>query len=308
MVAASTPGQELPAPGAVETPIQPTPEMSTTAVAPAAVVAGPPTAAAMAAMQPAISKWHATPGAGMRSFPDKMRLLGYSWMVELLPHLEQQELYNKFDFKQSWSEPVNLQHGGVSISAFLNPGDSRTHWKGYPFENMGLTHYVGMSGVEDRRLEVAAELPRSDPRAGVFGYDAVARPEEITDGTSQTIMVIGSGNLTGPWVQGGGATIRGARQPYFDSITGFGSKGLAQEGAQVLFADGSVRAISADIDPKVFRAMCTIHGAETVDQQKTVFFSPDVIKVAVPAGPAPVTDSPEMSAPTTTEGSSNPNP
>ena len=35
----------------------------------------------------------------------------------------------------------------------------------------------------------------------------------------------------------------------------------------VLFADGSVRRLSAKIDPKVFRALCTIHGAESVDMQ-----------------------------------------
>jgi hypothetical protein len=33
-----------------------------------------------------------------------------------------------------------------------------------------------------------------------------------------------------------------------------------------LFADGSVREISANVSPQVFRSMCTIHGADTVDQ------------------------------------------
>ena len=76
-----------------------------------------------------------------------------------------------------------------------------------------------MSGVEDARNVVAAKLPRSDPRAGVFGYDEVARPEQITDGTSQTIMVVGSGALANPWILGGGATIRGAREPLFRQVS-----------------------------------------------------------------------------------------
>jgi hypothetical protein len=125
-----------------------------------------------------------------------------------------------------------------------------------------------MSGVEDGRNVVAAALPRSDPRAGVFGYDEIARPEAITDGQSQTIMLIGNGRLAGPWVQGGGSTIRGAREPYFDSLSGFGSQGLESRGTYVLFADGSARIISADIDPAVFRALCTIHGGEAVDLPK----------------------------------------
>jgi hypothetical protein len=130
---------------------------------------------------------------------------------------------------------------------------------------MALTHYVGMAGVEDRPNEVAAKLKRSDPKAGVFGYDDVARPEQITDGVSQTIMVLGAGELVSPWVQGGGGTVRGARKPYFDPLTGFGTKGLSGGGVTAMLADGSVRNISPNIDPAVFRAMCTIHGADTVD-------------------------------------------
>jgi hypothetical protein len=30
-------------------------------------------------------------------------------------------------------------------------------------------------------------------------------------------------------------------------------------------ADGSTREIAGDIDPKIFKAMCTIHGSETID-------------------------------------------
>jgi hypothetical protein len=130
---------------------------------------------------------------------------------------------------------------------------------------MGLTHFVGMAGVEDQPGVIAAKLPRTDPRAGMFGYDAVAKPEEITDGQSSTIMLIGSGRLAGPWVKGGGSTVRGARDNPFNELSGFGSAGLAQPGAYVVLADGSVRTLSADIDPAVFKALCTIHGAEQVD-------------------------------------------
>jgi hypothetical protein len=196
---------------------------------------------------------------------------GYSWMVQLLPYLGHEKTYSRFDFTKSWVEGRNLQLTAETIPAFLNPADSRTRWKGYPYGNMGVTHYVGMAGVEDARNVVAGELNRTDPRAGVFGYDEVATPAAITDGQSQTIMIIGSGNLVAPWVHGGGATIRGARAPYFDKITGFGSKGLSEPGAQVMMADGSVRAISAKIDPLVFKAMCTIHGADSVDLQAVPF-------------------------------------
>lgn len=186
-------------------------------------------------------------------------------MCALLPHLGYEEIYNKIDFKRPWTEDPNLSRTRAVIPQFLSPGDNRRQWKGAPFQGLGLTHFVGMSGVEDGRNVLAADLPRSDPRAGIFGYKGVARQSEITDGTSNTIMLLGSGELAAPWVQGGGATIRGAREPYFDKLSGFGSKSGPKPGVTTMFADGSVRHISADIDPKLFRALCTIHGGETVD-------------------------------------------
>ncbi len=185
-------------------------------------------------------------------------------MQAILPFIGHQDHYAKFALDKPWGDKVNLQLCAKSIPEFLHPGDDRLRWKGYPFENFALTHFVGMSGIEDARNVVAAKLPRSDPRAGIFGYDSVATQAEITDGTSTTIMVLGSGELASPWVMGGGATIRGAREPYFDKISGFGSKGTS--GVTVLMADGSVRVINSNISPAVFRALCTIHGGgEKID-------------------------------------------
>ena len=220
----------------------------------------------------AMKRWYAagkTPFTGIRRVGDvEVTQAHYSWMVELLPFLGHDQLYNKFDFSKPSLDRVNLQLAGAHIPQFQNPADPRKRWKGYPFADFALTHFVGMSGIEDTRNLVAAKLPRSDPRAGVFGYDEIAKPADIKDGTGQTIMVIGSGELAAPWIMGGGATIRGARQPYFDKLSGFGSRGRKSNGAVALMADGSVRQISAAVDPQVFRALCTIHGNDTVDQER----------------------------------------
>lgn len=203
---------------------------------------------------------------GVRKVKDMPIVGGYSWMTELLPFIGHAELYGGLDFEKSWiTHPENYRIAGTVIPQFLNPAADTAKWQGYPYNGLGLTHFVGMSGVEDGPNVVAAALNRNDPRAGFFGYDDIAKPREITDGAGKTIMLIGSGRLAGPWIQGGGATIRGAREPYFDELSGFQSPGLKTPGCVVLFADGSSREISANIDPAVFRAMCTIHGGETVD-------------------------------------------
>ena len=158
-----------------------------------------------------------------------------------------------------------MEQAAQIIPEFQNPLNNKERWKGYPFRNIALSHFVGMSGVERRRTEVAAKLPRKDPRAGIFGYKEVMRLKDVTDGASNTIAIIGAGELAGPWASGGGATIRGARKPHFGGISGFGTEGNDTEGAVALRADGSSKFISAEIDPKVFEAMCTAHGKESVD-------------------------------------------
>lgn len=213
--------------------------------------------------------------------------LGYSWMTELLPHLGYKQMYDRIDFKKAWKEPENLPHACSLIPEFLSPRQPVVRWKGFPFVEetggYGLTHFAGMSGVEDTRNTIAATLPRSDPRAGIFGYDEVVRMEQITDGAAQTIMIVESTKVQGPWIAPGGATIRGARgnrsEDLFNAVGGLGTQG---QGTYVIFADGSVRLIPETIDPGVFRALCTTHGAETIDLQSL----PPVTEVPATAGKA----------------------
>ena len=219
-----------------------------------------------------VNQWQKQSGIGLRGarrIDDKedLVILHYSWMCDLLPFVGHQDVYDKFDFKRPWMQDPNRTFATAIIPEYLNPADRREQrWAGLGYQyGMGVTHFAGMSGIETRN-EVAATLSRSDPRAGVFGYDQIAKPSEITDGQSQTIMIIGTGEFANPWIQAGGGTIRGAREPLFDETTGLGSLGLSEKGSFAVMADGSVRFISAEIDPTAFNAMCTIHGGENVDQ------------------------------------------
>ncbi|HVX10317.1 MAG TPA: DUF1559 domain-containing protein [Pirellulales bacterium] len=267
-------GSPVPPPGVAGTPTVPStvpPTNQPPASAPSASggTSGTPVASGnVSALAAAVNKWHTqgTNLVGAKKFDDKPVLAANSWMIHLLPFLGHNDIHGRFDFSKGWHEDVNLPLACEEIPAFLDPGNPNRRTVVFGVKDAigpAFTHYVGMAGVEDTRNVVAAEYPRTDPRAGIFGYTEVARPAEITDGTSNTIMVISSGKIVGPWASGGGATVRGARPPYFDDITGFGSGGNA--GAVVAMADGSVKRISKNIDPSVFRALCTIHGGETVD-------------------------------------------
>jgi hypothetical protein len=246
---------------------EPTTESSDTAEAPEAVAVIP-----AARLSHGVQDWYGQAGvkhSGIRrANATDPALAQFSWLTSLLPFLGHQGLYERFDFSKSLTDGKNVQLGGTIVPEFLNPGDDNQRWRGHPLDGSALTHFVGISGVEDARNVVAAKLPRSDPRAGIFGYDEVARPEEITDGTSHTAMVAGAGALPNPWVFGGGATIRGAREPLFEKTSGLGTKGAPGGGTVVMMADGSVRQVSGNIDPRVFKAMCTTHGAESYDLER----------------------------------------
>jgi hypothetical protein len=279
--AAATPAPRATSPFAVSSksaaPVSGSPESTSTAPATSASASPAGRKHALAELPAGLVDWHGKSRdklVGMFGYnPDENPAARLSWMTALLPHLGYQKQYDALARDKLVTDKANLQIAVQVIPEFQNPIEGRTRWEGYPFEGLALTHFAGMSGIEDARNVCAGQLPRTDPRAGVFGYEAVARPDAITDGTSQTIMVIGNGQLASPWIMGGGATIRGARAPYFDPDSGLGTRGLPAGGTLAVMADGSVRQIPANIDAKVFRAMCTIHGAESIDREPAPAFN-----------------------------------
>ncbi len=172
-----------------------------------------------------------------------------SWIVELLPYIEQAAMYNSIDREAAWNSDSNQLASGSVIRMLLNPQD--------PEQNRPHTHYIGMAGLG----KGAEELPVTDKRAGVFGYNRQTRMRDITDGTSNTIGVTESSGQHGPWSRGGRPTIRPlTTKPYINGPDGIG--GPFPGGVQVMLMDGSVRFISENIDPQVFEALMTIGGGE----------------------------------------------
>ena len=51
-------------------------------------------------------------------------------------------------------------------------------------------------------------------KLGIFGYDRITKPEDITDGASNTILMIQvPPPYQGPWIAGGGSTMRTGSAP-----------------------------------------------------------------------------------------------
>lgn len=174
-----------------------------------------------------------------------------SWMVSILPFVDQAALYDQIDRKQGWDSDANSDWTSLVIQAFLNPNEPPT--------GEGETHYVGMAGIG----EDAPNLDVKSPRAGVFGYNRKTRMRDILDGTSNTIGVTESSDEYGPWAAGGRPTIRAlTEEPYINGPDGIGSS--FPGGLNVMMMDGSVRFVSENIDPEVFKALITIRGGERI--------------------------------------------
>jgi prepilin-type processing-associated H-X9-DG protein len=176
-----------------------------------------------------------------------------SWMVALLPYLEQASLWQQFDLEKGYSG--NLPPSGNIIKTFRCPasGDARA--------GEAVTNYIAMAGIGID----AASQPVDAQGNGFMGYDRLTSWATIKDGASNTIALMETQFLLGPWARGGASNLRGfdpTDVPLCGDDRPFGGH---SEGMHAAMADGSVRFFSPKVDPKKLAAAITIAGGEPVD-------------------------------------------
>lgn len=175
-----------------------------------------------------------------------------SWMVELLPYIEQNELYRQIDSAKGYAGNVNA--AGTPVRIFRC-----AEWDGPP--DAAVTHYVAMAGLGAD----AASRPAGAPGNGFLGFDRAVSLAAITDGTSNTVALAETRTGLGPWARGGFSTLRGF-DPADVPLAGEGRPfGGHAGGFQVGMADGSVRYLRASVDPRQFAAAVTIAGGESAE-------------------------------------------
>lgn len=176
-----------------------------------------------------------------------------SWMVALLPYLEQVSLYQQFDPEKGYAG--NRAAAQTEVRSFLCPAP-----KGAVTRD-ALTHYVALSGVGRDAATQAAGAAGN----GFMGYDRQTSLKMITDGTANTIALMETRSGVGPWARGGPSTLRGF-DPTGPSLQGdYPPFGGHPNGMNAAMADGSVRFLHSSIDPKRLAAAITIAGGEPAD-------------------------------------------
>jgi hypothetical protein len=193
-----------------------------------------------------------------------------SWLVEVLPFVEQLDLYKRLDLRASWDAEPNAPVAHTPLNTFQCPDWGREAAPNPPY----LTAYLGVAG-RGRDAALSAEADRT---TGVFGYDRRTGLAAIPDGTSRTLMILESARENGPWAQGGPATVRGldpGEQPYLGVGRQFGGTHFGENtvfgkgkslGCNAALADGSVRFLAESIAPAVLEALVTVAGGEEIGE------------------------------------------
>jgi hypothetical protein len=220
-------------------------------------------------------------GSSFISSPPSQRV---GFMIDLLPFLGKEDIYQQIDPKQSWRSEKNLRPASNWIPQFINPSYPRASWQAtlpsLPGRDLGATHFVGLSGIGLDAAEYMPGDPATAKKLGMVGYNRETRFTDIKDGLSNTIYMIQvPPTLQRPWIAGGGATIQG--MPEKNSIAPFVYlQANGKRGTYALMADGSVRFIADTIPDKTFQAMVTIAGEDDVSEMNA---HSQVVPVGQPA-------------------------
>lgn len=179
----------------------------------------------------------------------------FSWLVEICPYIDGSNLLGKMESEKSWDAEENRYIALTQNWLFQCPSyPSRP-----PESTLVPLPYLGITGLG----EDSADLPRDDPRAGLFGYRRVVSLQDVKDGTAETMMLAETAWAHGAWPAGGPATVRfldPKNPPYLGHDGKLG--GNHPNKTNIVFADGSVRSIMDTIEPKIIEALSTIAGGE----------------------------------------------
>jgi prepilin-type N-terminal cleavage/methylation domain-containing protein/prepilin-type processing-associated H-X9-DG protein len=210
-----------------------------------------------------------------------------SWLVYILPYIEQDNLYKRYNLTLAYNNAANLPIGNMLIPIYQCPSGTPSK-SGNGSEASGgvtnySTHYYGNMGPTGSGVTTYAETGSANARAstdGVLGMNTSFRLTDITDGTSNTLMAgERSQNEKGvnsyrSWIRGcngGCGAAKNVTNPInatnytganFNDIS-FGSNHSGGM-ANFVMADGSVRSVFQSIDMNAYKAAASRSSGEVL--------------------------------------------
>jgi prepilin-type N-terminal cleavage/methylation domain-containing protein len=194
--------------------------------------------------------------------------LHVSWIVHILPYMEERTLHRLFDQSAGAYAGVNSKVRSIPIQILMCPSypDDRTNEE----DSIAYTTYAGCYNDVEAPIDV--------DNHGLLFLNSQVRFDEIYDGSSKTLLI--AEKLPRPddlgWVSGTRSTLRNttkiegpkprfgqpapgdegrADQDIAESLFVGGFGGYHPGCINATFADGSTRTITETIDPEVLRLL-----------------------------------------------------
>jgi prepilin-type processing-associated H-X9-DG protein len=158
-----------------------------------------------------------------------------SWRVHILPLLEQKPLYDEFHTDEPWDSPHNKALIARMPAVYACPSGNQA------LAREGKTTYLAPRGP-------ATIFPGSEP----------VKIQDITDGTSNTILTVDAGDAR---------AVVWTKPEDWETAPELKTDGLFGHhpgGTNFAFADGAVRFLKQTIAPKLLQALTTRNGSEVV--------------------------------------------
>ncbi len=200
-----------------------------------------------------------------------------SWTASILPHLEEQSLYDRLNRTVPYTDVTNRDAGQTPLALVLCPSSPKESiWKSSAdlpasaSNRFARTDYGAISGERGLRSPTASNVPER----GVMILERNISLSGILDGASHTIL-IGEApeGIHSLWIsvrnlydQSGPINAPATYAPAFVFFDyGQELSSYHPEGAQVLFADGSARLLDKELDVRTLAALCSRDGGEAID-------------------------------------------
>ena len=164
-----------------------------------------------------------------------------SWRASILPFVEQQPLFEQYDFNERWDSPENQFAVDLALPVYRCPSDP-TSSTTLPAQ----TNYVLLTG-----------------KGTIFEENKQAGFRDITDGTSNTIMAVEVANSGIKWSEPKDLDIEAFVAMFGPNAAG--RKSNHPGGMNVAMGDGSVRFLAFTMDPQTARALATRAGGEAIN-------------------------------------------
>jgi prepilin-type processing-associated H-X9-DG protein len=160
-----------------------------------------------------------------------------SWRVLILPYLGQDDLYKEFHLDEPCHSPHNKALIAKMPATYHCPSESDD------LAGQGKTRHLAPRG-----------------KATIFPGSETVKLRDVTDGTSNTIMVVDAGDANAVvWT----TPMDWEVDPEPETAGVFSSHAASHDrGSNFVFADGSVRFLHDTVSPRLVRALLTRNGGE----------------------------------------------